>query len=595
MTLLCVPILFDDPAQAIASAREARDRGADVVEYRIDAFFTGDAATLAEQTATVMSLVSASPLPCIVTCRPVLEGGQYDGPDDARIALLEHLGASSVPRSGTDPAAQGAAGDEDSSDRTPSSPPAYFDVELATYARSANIKQKINLAVDHPSQLRDVSSGLILSVHDFHTRPPDLIRRIEQMYAEPAARIVKVAYRARSLRDNLELLDILAEVRQRASVLGKPMIALAMGPFGLMSRVLAPKFDAFLTFASLRRNSATAPGQPVINELLDLYRFRSISSTTRVYGVIGYPVEHSLSPLVHNAGFEAMQIDSVYLPLPIPPEYEHFKATLPELIDHVHLDFHGCSVTMPHKENLVRLARELRDEGDSRWKIDPLVERCGAANTLTIDRDPRGNATALTLSNTDASAVWSLLAAVISGGEPAARSAADAPVAPVCILGVGGTARAIASVLLEHGRPVVLLNRTHETAERVASELRATAPVGASISAIRALDLAEVQPCAVINCTPVGMGLGPAPDASPLRESDVGVLPPSCVIVECVYAPLDTPLLRLARARSLRTIDGASMFVRQASDQFERWTGQHAPSQLFDRVVRETLQSARSE
>jgi len=575
VTLLCVPILFDDPTQAMSAAREARDRGADVVEYRVDSFFTGDAAVISEQTAAILSIVKSSPLPCIVTCRPVLEGGQYDGPDDARISLLEHLGTSSYP-AGTGPSDEAAAASADS-------PPAYIDVELATYARSENIKQKINLAVDHPTQVRDTSSGLILSVHDFHTRPPDLIRRIEQMYAEPAARIVKVAYRARSLRDNLELLDILAEVRQRASVLGKPMIALAMGPFGLMSRVLAPKFDAFLTFASLRRNSATAPGQPVINELLDLYRFRSISSTTRVYGVIGYPVEHSLSPLVHNAGFEATQVDAVYLPLPVPPEYEHFKATLPELIDHVHLDFHGCSVTMPHKEHLVRLARELRDEGDSRWKIEPLVERCGAANTLTIERDPRGNATAMTLSNTDATSAWSLLSPLI------------VPPAPICILGVGGTARAIASILLEHACPVLLLNRTHENALHVVEELRATAPAGADIRAITVSGLRDSKACAVINCTPVGMGTGPAPEASPLSEAELATLGPECVVMDCVYAPLETPLLRMARARSLRTIDGASMFVRQAGDQFERWSRQHAPTQLFDRIVRETLQSARTE
>ncbi len=574
MTLLCVPILFDDPAQAIASAREARDRGADVVEYRVDSYFTGDASVMSAQTAAILSLVKASPLPCIVTCRPVLEGGQYDGPDDARISLLEHLGSASFP-AGTGPTDEAAASAD--------SPPAYIDVELATYARSANIKQKINLAVDHPSQVRDVSSGLILSVHDFHTRPPDLIRRIEQMYAEPAARIVKVAYRARSLRDNLELLDILAEVRQRASVLGKPMIALAMGPFGLMSRVLAPKFDAFLTFASLRRNSATAPGQPVIDELLDLYRFRSISSTTRVYGVVGYPVEHSLSPLVHNAGFEATQVDAVYLPLPVPPEYEHFKATLPELIDHVHLDFHGCSVTMPHKENLVRLARELRDAGDSRWKIDPLVERCGAANTLTIERDPRGNATSMTLSNTDATSAWALLSALI------------VPPAPVCILGVGGTARAIATILLEHACPVLLLNRTLENAQRVVDELRAHAPANAELRAIAPAELRDAKPRAIINCTPVGMGIGPAPDASPLSDADLATLDSECIVMDCVYAPLETPLLRTARARSLRTIDGASMFVRQAGHQFERWSRQSAPIQLFDRVVRETLQSARSE
>src|SRR5262249_43988623 len=151
---------------------------------------------------------------------------------------------------------------------------------------SANIKQKINLAIDHPEQIRDLTTSLILSSHDFNSRPPDLIRQLERMYSEPACRVVKVAFRTRSVRDNLELLDIVSAGRAGDSG-GKPIIALGMGPFGLMSRVLAPKFGGFLTFASLRRDSAPAPGQPTISELLGLYRFRSIGSATKVYGVIG--------------------------------------------------------------------------------------------------------------------------------------------------------------------------------------------------------------------------------------------------------------------------------------------------------------------
>src|SRR5690606_19726454 len=131
-----------------------------------------------------------------------------------------------------------------------------------------------------------------------------------KMHQERAPRVLKIAYRARSLRDNIDLFELLAS-RDR------PTIALGMGEFGLMSRVLAGKFGGFLTFAGVRARGATAPGQQSLRELLDLYRFRSIGPQTRVYGVIGYPVAQSLSPSIHNAGFEALGHDGVYLPLPI--------------------------------------------------------------------------------------------------------------------------------------------------------------------------------------------------------------------------------------------------------------------------------------
>lgn len=555
MTLLCVPIFVDDPAQALADARAARDAGADLVEFRVDSCFAGTGQP--GEIESIVRLVSQSPLPAIVTCRPVLEGGQYDGPDDARIALFERLGAASAAAPGEHP-------------------PRYIDVELATYTRSANIKQKVNLAVDHPAQTRELATGLILSVHDFHTRPADLMRRIAAMAQEPAAAVVKVAYRARSLRDNLELLDLLAE-----NATGKPTIALAMGPFGLMSRVLAPKFNAFLTFAALRRDAQTAPGQPVIGELLDLYRFRAINSATRVYGVIGFPVEHSLSPLIHNAGFEAVGHDGVYLPLPTAPEWEPFKANVLAMLDHVHLDWAGAAVTVPHKEHLVRLAREMREAGDTRWRLDRLSDLCGAANTIAIHRDARGQPDRIEVGNTDGPAAAAAL-----------REALGAALKdqPIVILGAGGTARALSAALLDEGARVVIINRTPDRAERLVGDLCEVIR-GCDIRAGQRAELAAIAPRAVFNCTSVGMQGTDAAAMSPLSEADLGNLPAGTVVCDSVYRPLHTPLLKLAAQRGLPTLDGTAFFIGQAAEQFALWTGHHAPRSLFKTIVTETLQS----
>lgn len=594
-TLLCVPILVDDPAEAAADARAARDAGADVVEFRVDPFFSGnEGPDFQDEALAIAKLVRESPLPCIVTCRPTLEGGHYAGPDSARVALFESLAASA---------------DADA-------PPAYLDVELATYTRSANLKQKVNLVVDHPGQQRAVDTRLILSAHDFNSRPPDLLRRFETMLREPACRVAKIAYRARSLRDNLEVLDIArasaaaspAENAPAESALddapgaeppgdprpaaGKPAIALCMGPFGLMSRVLAPKFDAFLTFASLSRDSATAPGQPVIGELLGVYRFRSIGPATRVYGVVGWPVEHSLSPLVHNAGFDALGFDGVYLPMPVPPEFEHFKATVLAMADHPHLDLSGLSVTVPHKEHLVRLARERMAEGDSRWTLDDLSAATGSANTLRIGRDPRGRPAAFFVANTDGPAVVSALSPAT--GQVAGR--------PVLVLGAGGTARAAAGALALAGAAVHVLNRTPARAAELCADVnlalaRTLGPSPAGSPRLRVApaapdELAALAPAAVVNATSAGMAGSAEAGRSPLSAEQLAALPAGTVVLDAVYRPLQTPLLGAARDRALVTIDGVRMFVAQAAAQFALWTGAAAPGQLFDRVVRETLRDS---
>jgi 3-dehydroquinate dehydratase/shikimate dehydrogenase len=175
-------------------------------------------------------LVRESPVPCIVTVRTAAEGGGWDGDETDRISFFEAV-------------------------CTAQHPPRYIDVELSSLERSANVRQKVLLCVDHPGQVRDGLPGLIVSTHDFMERPADLSRRISQMWADPACAVAKVAWRARSLRDVTEAVELLA-IRSR------PTAAICMGEFGLMTRVLAPKFGSFVTYAHIDGDSATAPGQP---------------------------------------------------------------------------------------------------------------------------------------------------------------------------------------------------------------------------------------------------------------------------------------------------------------------------------------------
>jgi 3-dehydroquinate dehydratase/shikimate dehydrogenase len=523
MTFLCASMAVggaSDLELALERAAEAARRGAQLIEWRID--------SLAEEpgAATMIAqLVKESPVPCIVTCRLAEEGGHYGGDEQTRISLLEALG-------------------------TASHPPRYFDLELAAYARSANLRLKVNLAVDHAKQARDLKTALILSTHDFSGRPRDLIQRVEAMAIEPACAVIKVAWMARSLRDNLEAFDLLHE---RC----KPMIALCMGEFGVMSRVLAGKFGALLTFAGTERGEETAPGQPTIADLRDLYRFDRIAARTKVYGVIGWPVRHSLSPAIHNAAFEAVGHDGVYLPLPIPPAWEHFKATVSSLVDHPHLDFRGASVTIPHKENLLRFVIERGG------KLDSAAALVGAANTLIIHEDR-----SLEAVNTDAPAV---IESLVAGMGIEARSLVGRRIA---VLGAGGMARAAAAGLSAAGATVVIFNRTAARAEAMVADLsarveRASAPMRLSVGRMNALACGCFH--AFINCTPLGMAGGPRPDESALPD-DVP-LDESVTVMDTVYAPQRTPLIQRAESRGARAITGMDMFLRQAAMQLERWTG----------------------
>lgn len=540
-TLVCVPITVLEIDAALADAIQAKLLGADIVELRIDSYFPGSEGD-SEDTLRLNELkrlIADCPLPVILTCRSASEGGDYDGDEADRVSLLEKLCVNAE------------------------HPPAYLDFELACYQKSANIRQKINLCVDHPKQERDVRTRLILSMHDFDGRPNDLMRRLSESWAEPAASVVKFAFRARSIRDNLEIFEILRDAP-------KPTIGLGMGEFGLMSRVLAPKFGGFLTFASLRDSSATAPGQPTIADLLGLYRFRSIGKDTRLYGVIGWPVAHSMSPLIHNAGFEAVGHDGVYLPMPVPDSDEAFKATLMQLLDERDNQFSGASITLPHK----RRFRLLDQSGTAHLFEHELVVRATAANTLTVAESEYGTPIDIQVFNTDVLAIRDLIGEVVGQHE-------------LCIMGAGGVARAALIAADTSGFVINICNRSPEKIRDLAGDLlidvkTATLPECVNINA-----------AVYINCTPVGMTGGPNPEGLSIPVHELaGKLSPDTVFFDTVYNPIETPMLKAAKEHGFRTIDGVEMFVRQAAAQFELWTGKGAPVQLFDRLVREKLGGA---
>lgn len=539
MTLIAASIAVhepDDIGLSLSRAADAAESGANLIEWRIDGLAQNhevmdEVANLAQQ------LVRESPLPCIVTCRIATEGGEYSGDEQSRAALYESMvGSDHRPR--------------------------YIDVEWAAMRRSPSTWASLRSCLKVEQSRSDLHTGLILSTHDFTSRPADLLQRIEGMSRDPLCAAVKVAWQARSLRDNLEAFDLLRDRH-------KPMIALCMGQFGLMSRVLAPKFDGFLTFAVDQEMEVTAPGQPTIDELKKLYRFDRIGKSTRVYGVIGWPVSHSQGPAIHNAGFTTTGFDGVYLPLPIPGgpvEYEHFKATVGALIDHPSLNFCGASVTIPHKENLLRFVKERGG------RVDPLVERIGAANTLIVPSEFSG----LECINTDApAAIHSLCAGMgINRNEFGNLR--------IAVIGAGGVARAVIPGLVECGANVTIFNRSLERATRLAAEFsirEAASGVEAKLLDLIARERFDV----LINCTPIGMHGGPAPDELPIPTSVV--LDESVTVFDTVYTPPRTPLIQQAEARGAKTITGVDMFVLQATLQFEKWTGTPGPRETFERAL----------
>jgi len=316
------------------------------------------------------------------------------------------------------------------------------------------------------------------------------------------------------------------------------VVGIAMGEEGLISRVLSPRAGAAFTFASPADGAETAPGQVSARTLLDLYRLEQLDPATRIFAVAGNPIAHSLSPLMHSTAFRRENVNAVMLPLKV--------KTLDDLLSVVRdLPLDGVAVTMPLKQEVLpHLAN-----------MDPLTGRIGACNTLRTGADGK-----LYGFNTD-------VAGVIRPLERRMRLQG----AHILVLGAGGAARAAVFGLVEQGADVYIVNRTHEKAVALARKAKA--------HVLRQSLLSKQRFDAIINTTPCGMtGIK---QQLPVKENELN----ASLIFDMVYTPLETPLLKLAKARGIATIGGLEMFVQQGARQFEIWTGKPAPESEMLHVV----------
>jgi 3-dehydroquinate dehydratase/shikimate dehydrogenase len=533
MTHLCVAIFVTDLDKARRDVALAAEAGADMVELRIDAASPADAAT----DSPLIEFIAKLSIPSIITCRPAWEGGQCELPEPDRLLLLGRI------------AEVGAS---------------YADIELTAFQRprtsqAGDEENPIDVLLLTP---RDSRPGLILSSHDFTGRPARLTSIVQSLFESPAD-VAKIVWTARTIRDNLEAFEIL---RHRA----KPTIALCMGEHGLISRILAKKFGAFLTFASLSTDTGTAPGQVTIADMKRLYRWDSITPNTKVYGVVASPVMHSMSPAIHNAAFDATGHDGVYLPLLVNAGYESFKAFMETFLSFEPLHLAGLSITLPHKENALRY---LTEKGAD---IEPLARDIGAVNTIIIDRS---DGLKLRGINTDYAAILDSITTKL------AITREDLANYRVAVIGAGGTGRTAVAALARHGATVVVYNRTKERAEELAAEFNGKT---GKVVAARLEKLCDSCCHIFINCTSVGMY--PNIDASPLGESPP-TFTPDTLVFDTIYNPPRTKLLNHAEASGAKTIGGIEMFVRQAAKQFEVWTQKVAPVEVMRRVIETRLNS----
>jgi shikimate dehydrogenase len=259
---------------------------------------------------------------------------------------------------------------------------------------------------------------------------------------------------------------------------------------------------------------------------------RDIQGNTKWAGVIGWPVSHSKSPLIHNYWCQKYGIDAVYLPLPVQPDMLSTVATaLP------HMGCVGVNLTIPHKELIVSQLHE----------IDPTAQAIGAVNTLVVKEQVlRGY-------NTDAYGFW----------KNVETAAPDVQKNAAFIVGAGGAARAVVAALHEAGFDrMYVMNRTVQKAQALQS-------VSARVEAVEWFPAPDMlEHCdLLVNTTSLGM------HGQPPLEIALGKLPRHAVVTDIVYTPLETPLLKAAQLLELQTVDGVGMLMYQAQKAFALWFG----------------------
>jgi len=396
------------------------------------------------------------------------------------------------------------------------------DVEL----ESAEAMKKGEL-----QKLRETGVALIISHHDFSATKDleGIYKRIVPFQPD----FIKIVPTAKSLVDNVTLMRFIERMEDHSNIIG-----ICMGDAGIISRVLGLRAGSAFTFAAATVGEETGPGQIAARTLIETYRIDQVDAATKVYGVAGNPIRSSLSPIMMNTAFRRETVNAVYLAL-----QANKLSDLLKLVQEIPIQ--GLSVTMPLKQEIMAHLE----------KTDPLSAKIGACNTVLRAQDGK-----LYGFNTDVAGITGPLEKRMS-----LRGA------KVLVLGAGGAARAAVFGLRDKGAEVFILNRTAETAQKLARQ--------AGAKTIKKDAVAKTTFDVILNATPVGMAGIKAPQL--LEAKDLNTK----LVFDLVYNPLETPLLRMARQKNIPIITGIEMFVQQGARQFEIFTGKPAPEEEMLRVV----------
>jgi 3-dehydroquinate dehydratase/shikimate dehydrogenase len=479
MTPLCETVTGRSMAELLA-ARDAAVAG-DMVELRLDGVANLD----------VGRALDGRRVPAIVTCRAMWEGGHFDGSEEERRSIL----ATALER--------GAE---------------RVDVEFrAVDGQSTGVPFR-DLLSKSPERV-------VVSSHDFDGVPADLESRARAMRATGAGTI-KIAVAVNRSSETLGLKTI---AKDGAAVV------IGMGELGVVSRLLAGRFGSAWTYAG----DGVAPGQIPARQMIDDYGFRRVSPSTRIFGVVSTNALHSLSPVMHNAAFEAAGIDAVYVPLPV-HEFGDFLSFAEAM------GVEGVSVTIPFKLDALRIASS----------SDALTQQVGAANTL------RKTSSGWEATNTDVDGFLQPLGLAWDSSMDGVRAS---------VLGAGGSARAVIVALASKGAQVTVHARREEQAQELASSFKVGSGVYPPESG--SWDL-------LVNCTPLG-GAARRLESPMPADRLTGRL-----VYDLTYGRGEATLLRDARSAGLKTLDGLSMLVAQAERQFEWWTGRKPAPGVMEAAAR---------
>jgi 3-dehydroquinate dehydratase / shikimate dehydrogenase len=490
---VCVAVTGSDPTDMVEKAA-ALVRDNSLLEFRLDYLSKPNLAI-----PKLKRFTEYHPhVVVIATCRRVVSGGKFRGSLAAELDILNRAAGAGCQ---------------------------LLDLEL---------QSALNCRPEQVERLRN-RAALILSYHDFRATR-NLDERLQKMVTI-AADFYKVVGTATTLYDNVTMMKFLQAKGDQHSLIG-----VCMGEQGIISRVLGVRAGSVFTFGAISPDEKTAPGQVTAQELRSTYRIEQLDAATRVYGVAGDPVSHSLSPAIMNAALRRENVNGVYLAL-------HAK-TLKDLLTCLRdIPIHGVSITMPYKQSILRFL----DNTDSH------TTKIGACNTIVRAQDGK-----LYGFNTDTAGVVRPL-----------EQRFTLENAKVLVLGAGGAARAAVFGLKERGAEVYILNRSLGPAQKLARSARARM--------MKRPDLKKASFDVIINATPVGMG---NTRESPLQENEINAR----YVFDMIYDPAETRLMRMARDRGAQLIPGIEMFVHQAARQFEIWTGKPAPWDEMLRVIRLELQ-----